>query len=159
MRTTSFLLSVAAGAYAGTLLAVTLSAGPAVQEGQTTLDGVYTEAQAVRGKEFFEKTCAKCHVFEPVTPKLEGPLLGGETFFNNWEGKSVFQIVTSIRLGMPPDGSVIVDATQAADVVAFILMTNKLPAGTSELVADATARNIKIARPGGEARRSGSQAR
>jgi mono/diheme cytochrome c family protein len=138
---------------------VTLSAGPAVQEGQTTLDGVYTEAQAVRGKEFFEKTCAKCHVFEPVTPKLEGPLLGGETFFNNWEGKSVFQIVTSIRLGMPPDGSVIVDATQAADVVAFILMTNKLPAGTSELVADATARNIKIARPGGEARRSGSQAR
>ena len=159
MRTTSFLLAVAAGAYAGTLLTVALSAGPAVQEGQTTLDGVYTEAQAVRGKEFFEKTCAKCHVFEPVTPKLEGPLLGGETFFNNWEGKSVFQIVTSIRLGMPPDGSVIVDATQAADVVAFILMTNKLPAGTSELVADATARNIKIARPGGEARRSGSQAR
>ena len=148
MRTTSFLLTVAAGAYAGTLLTVTLSAGPAVQEGQTTLDGVYTEAQAARGKEFFEKTCAKCHVFEPVTPKLEGPLLGGETFFNNWEDKSVFQIVTSIRLGMPPDGSVLVDATQAADVVAFILMTNKLPAGTSELVADATARNIKIARPG-----------
>ena len=148
MRTTSFLLAVAAGAYAGTLLTVALSAGPAVQEGQTTLDGVYTEAQAARGKEFFEQTCSKCHSFAPVEPKLEGPLLGGETFFNNWEDKSVFQIVTSIRLGMPPDGSVIVDATQAADVVAFILMTNKLPAGKSELVADATARNIKIARPG-----------
>jgi mono/diheme cytochrome c family protein len=141
-------LIVAAGAYAGALFAVTLSAGPLAQEGKTTLDGVYTTAQAARGKVFFEKTCSRCHTFEPVTPKLEGPLLGGETFFNNWEGKSLFQIITSIRLGMPPDGSVLVEATQAADVVAFILETNTLPAGESELTADAAARNIKIARPG-----------
>ncbi len=150
MRIASLLLTAAAGAYAGAALTVALSARPAAQDGKTTLDGVYTAAQADSGKAFFEKTCARCHTFEPVTPKLEGPLLGGETFFNNWEGKSVFQLVTSIRLGMPPDGSVIVDATQAADVVAFILQTNKLPAGESALVADATARNIKIARPGGQ---------
>jgi len=148
MRTTSLLFLVAAGAYAAAV-SVAASTGPARQEGRTTLDGVYSADQAARGKAFFERTCSRCHTFEPVTPKLEGPLLGGDTFFNNWEGKSVFQLVTSIRLGMPPDGSVIVEAAQAADVVAFILETNKLPAGLADLVADATARSIKIARPGG----------
>jgi mono/diheme cytochrome c family protein len=146
MRALLFVL--AAGVYAAVLSAAPAT-GSGRQEGKTTLDGVYTAEQAARGKAFFEKTCARCHTFEPVTPKLEGPLLGGDTFFNNWEGKSVFQLVTSIRLGMPPDGSVIVEAAQAADVVAFIFETNKLAAGAEALVADATARNIKIARPGG----------
>ncbi|HSG01164.1 MAG TPA: cytochrome c [Vicinamibacterales bacterium] len=146
MRALLFVL--AAGAYAAALSAAAPATVSGGQQGKTTLDGVYTAEQAARGKAFFEKTCARCHTFEPVTPKLEGPLLGGDTFFNNWEGKSVFQLVTSIRLGMPPDGSVIVESAQAADVVAFIFETNKLPAGPEALVADATARNLKIARPG-----------
>jgi len=146
MRVKAVLLFVGAAAYVGAFSVASVSAFP--QEGRTTLEGVYSAEQAARGKAFFEKTCSRCHVFEPVTPKLEGPLLGGDTFFNNWEGKSVFQLVTSIRLGMPPDGSVLVEAAEAADVVAFIFQTNKLPAGDADLVADATARNIKIARPG-----------
>ena len=151
MRRRSFVLGLAAGAYAAAVLTVSLSAGVASsQEGKTTRDGVYTAAQAARGKELFTKVCSKCHVFvvDPAVPKLEGPPLGGATFFNNWEDKTVFALVTSIRLGMPPDGSVIVDAQQAVDVIAFILESNKLPAGESELPADASARNIKIARPG-----------
>ena len=158
MRIHRLVLLGAAGVYSAAFLGTGLMAGSpsdrAVQEGKTTRDGVYTAEQAARGKAFFEKTCAKCHVFEvdPSKPKLEGPPLGGQTFFNNWEGKSVYQVVTSIRLGMPPDGSVSIDAAEAADLVAFILESNKLPAGPTPLVADATARNIKIAPPGDTSR-------
>jgi cytochrome c5 len=150
MRRRSFVLGLAAGAYAAAVLTVSLAGVASPQEGKTTRDGVYTAAQAARGKELFEKVCSKCHVFavDPSVPKLEGPPLGGATFFNNWEDKTIFALATSIRLGMPPDGSVTVDAQQAADVIAFILQSNTLPAGESELTADASARNIKIARPG-----------
>ena len=143
MRVRPFLFVLAAGVYA----AVSLSA----QDQKTTRDAVYTEAQAERGKAFFGTVCAKCHATATVAgaPRLEGPVLGGDLFFNNWEDKSVFDLATNIRLGMPPDGSVTVDPKQAADVIAYLLQVNKLPAGQTELPADNTARAIKIMRPAG----------
>lgn len=143
MRVRPFVFVFAAGVYAVAALAA--------QDQKTTRDGVYTEAQAERGKAFFGTVCAKCHATEAVAgaPRLEGPILGGESFFNNWEDKSVFDLSTNIRLGMPPDGSVIVDPKQAADLIAYLLQVNKLPAGQAELPADNTARAIKIMRPAG----------
>jgi mono/diheme cytochrome c family protein len=137
----SWLFVLAAGVY--TVAAV------AAQDAKTTRDGVYTSDQATRGKTFFEANCAKCHHTDatPGLPKKEGPVLAGDTFFNTWEDKSVFDLSTNIRLGMPPDGSITVDNTQAVDVIAYILHVNKLPAGQTELPADNTARAIKITRP------------
>jgi quinoprotein glucose dehydrogenase len=141
-------LFVACAVVFGAAWLVRLAAGPVEpQERRTTRDGVYTAAQAARGKEAFTKTCARCHILDPSLPKLEGPPLAGQSFFNTWEEKSVFDLATSIRLGMPPDGSVVIDAAMAADLIAFILESNKLPPGSSELVADASARAIKIAGP------------
>lgn len=138
------MIVLAAGVYAAATLAA--------QDPKTTRDGVYTDAQAARGKAFYTANCAKCHLVDttPGTPRLEGPVLVGDTFFNTWEDKSVFDLSTNIRLGMPPDGSVIVEAGQAADVIAFLLQVNKLPAGQAELPSDNTARAIKIARPAAE---------
>lgn len=141
MKLSSGLFVLTAGVYA--------FAGLAAQDAKTTRDGVYTAEQATRGKTFFDANCAKCHHVDstPGLPKKEGPVLAGDSFFVNWEDKSVFDLSTNIRLGMPPDGSITVEAAQAADVIAYLLQINKLPAGQSELPADAAARAIKITRP------------
>ncbi len=152
MRSTTSVLVLAAGTYAAAFFMTGVSAevGPR-QSARTTRDGVYTAGQAARGKAFFTQTCSKCHTttFVPGGPQMEGPPLGGDSFFNNWEDKSVFDLITNIRLGMPPDGSVNVSAAQAADVIAFLLEASKLPTGASELPSDTAARSVKIMRPAG----------
>ena len=40
---------------------------PAAQGGKTSMDGVYSDAQAKRGEALYGETCASCH----------GPALGG----------------------------------------------------------------------------------
>jgi len=151
MRSTFSVLVIGAGAYAAAFLSVGVGADAGLGQSRTTRDGVYTAEQAARGKAFFTKTCSKCHAtaFVPDGPPMEGPPLGGDSFFNNWEDKSVFDLITNIRLGMPPDGSVNVSAAQAADAIAFLLEANTLPAGATELPSDAAARNVKILRPAG----------
>lgn len=153
MRPTISVLVAAAGMYATAFFVTGVMAdGGPQQSARTTRDGVYTAEQAARGKAFFTQTCSKCHTttLVPGGPQMEGPPLGGDSFFNSWEDKSVFDLITNIRLGMPPDGSVNVTAAQAADVIAFLLEASKLPAGASELPSDAAARSVKILRPAGE---------
>jgi len=45
---------------------------------------------------------------------------------------------------MPPDGSVVLDENQTADLVAFILKSNGFPAGTKPLKTDMSAKNLLI---------------
>jgi len=115
---------------------------------QTTRDGVYTKAQAERGKATFTTVCSTCHALDSTTAGLEGPPLGGEMFFTNWADQNVYTLVTQIMLSMPPDGSVALGPEDTADLIAYILQANKLPDGQSDLKADASARDIKIVAPG-----------
>jgi quinoprotein glucose dehydrogenase len=132
-------------AAAGVLLAMVV----AVASVQATVrDGVYTKAQAERGKATFRQYCTTCHAFDSTAAGLDGPPLGGEAFFTNWTDQNVYTLVTQIMLSMPPDGSVALEPADTADVIAYILETNKLPAGETELKADASARNIRIVPPG-----------
>jgi mono/diheme cytochrome c family protein len=127
--------------------AIGVTADVAGQQDKTVRDGVYAAVQAARGKTEFGKVCAKCHTVDAAAKALEGPHLVGATFFNNWEGRSVFDLATSIRLTMPPDGSIVINPDLAADLIAYILQVNKLPAGDTPLKADPSARAIKIVPP------------
>lgn len=127
-------------------VAIGLRAEAAAQD-KTVREGVYATEQATRGKAEFTKVCAKCHAVDPAAPALEGPHLVGATFFNNWDGRSVFDLATSIRLTMPPDGSIAINPDLAADLIAYILQVNKFPAGKTPLKADPSARAIKIVPP------------
>ena len=128
-------------AAAGALLVWALAVGAAVAPSaaaaaaqKSTNDAVYSKAQADGAKAQFEKICAECHPFSEADKKKPKDVpLGGETFFENWTGRSVGEIATTIALTMPNDGSAVVSEEEARNLVAFILQKNGFPAGTKPL--------------------------
>ena len=65
-------------------------------------DGVYTSAQADKGKALFDDNCAKCH-----GGTLEGndeiPALKGSHFIADWESQSVADLIDRVHTTMPMD--------------------------------------------------------
>ena len=96
--------------------------------------GVYTAAQAERGRAVVQNHCSECH-HEDLSGG-EGPALAGATFMTKWETHSVERLFHKIRDTMPNSGSSEVTEEQKLDTVAFILQQNGFPAGSTEL-ADA----------------------
>jgi mono/diheme cytochrome c family protein len=105
---------------------------------RTTLDGVYTAAQAARGKAQFETHCVKCH-----SANLEGsdvaPPLTGKDFFANWEALTVNDLVDKIHTQMPMDNPGSLDLPTATAIASYILSKGGLPAGRADLPADSKA--------------------
>jgi|SRR3989442_11002185 len=117
------------------------------QQSRTVLDGVYTEEQAKRGEPTYSTTCASCH-----GPALMGtemaPPLTGKSFLDNWTDTTVGDLFQKINVAMPADDPGSLKKEQTADIVAYILATNKLPAGKTELGNENEAlKQIKIVAP------------
>jgi cytochrome c5 len=121
---------------AGTVAAQDLST-PAKK---TVWDGVYTPAQADRGESVFGITCNGCHRngFE------------GQRFVDHWREGKLSNLYQFISTSMPPGGRTVLDPQDYIDIVAYILRTNKFPAGKEELTADATT-NIQVVGKNGPA--------
>lgn len=105
------------------------AAAPATPSGEpTTMDGVYTAAQAARGRQVYETVCVDCHNTEDWVE---------DGFRERWNGESVWRFWHYIWEQMPngePPYSLPRD--QVTDVVTYILQLNEVPAGTSELGSD-----------------------
>ena len=111
-----------------------LGAGARAQPSERTVwDGVYTDAQAVRGQTGYEENCETCHLRESDT---ENALLG-EAFLTNWREDTVGGLFSKIQATMPWDyPSTLADKTYL-DIVAYLLQINHFPEGTKELGFDA----------------------
>lgn len=97
-------------------------------------DGVFSLAQAARGKAVYDRDCAACHGtdFEPAqgVPPLTGP-----AFLANRKGKTLADLYAQVSLTMPPGaGGSLPDADYLA-VIAFLLQANGFKEG-DELPAD-----------------------
>ena len=102
----------------------------ALAQGSTTvLDGVYTPAQAARGETVYSTSCVGCHEGQDA----DGPELIGKAFLDRWREDTLEPLFTFVSTTMPGNtpGSLAGDAY--ADVLAFILEANGLPAGKTEL--------------------------
>jgi mono/diheme cytochrome c family protein len=109
-------------------------------------DGVFTSAQAARGKAPFERACGRCHNNE-LAGSERGPSLKGSVFWSKWENEPLGGLYTKIRDTMPQDGPSLVEDAQKADILAYIMSVNGMPAGSDELKADARELElIKIAK-------------
>ena len=89
--------------------------------------GVYTAAQAERGKTSFNSSCLRCH-----GDKLQGntaPALSGDRFFTTWGNEVIASLFAKIRDTMPPNFGTSIDDQTKLDIVAYILQTNGYPAG------------------------------
>ncbi|RPH63239.1 MAG: cytochrome c [Acidobacteria bacterium] len=132
-----------------TTMWVLASAGHAAAQGTGTIwDGVYTSAQAARGKTTFEGTCARCHNPE-LTGSERGPALKGGTFLSHWEDDSLESVFNKIRDTMPPIGPNTLSEDIKIDILAYILQSNAYPAGTVDLrPTGSVLEGIKIAKKG-----------
>lgn len=101
-------------------------------------DGVYTEAQAARGKELYLRRCVLCHVDdlsggEPEEFIPPAPSLIDSKFDNYWNQRPVAELYNYIHTKMPMDEPGALLPQQVSDLISFIFNYRKYPAGTTEL--------------------------
>jgi len=95
----------------------------------TVLDGVYTAAQAARGEAVYSSRCAGCHEGQDA----DGPELSGKIFMDRWREDTLEPLFSFIKTRMPGNDPGSLDDRATADLIAFVLDSNGLPAGKSEL--------------------------
>src|ERR1041384_4929072 len=142
IRVSTFVAIVLVGA------AVTTALQPsAIAQNKTVWDGVYTEEQAARGATSFTANCSRCH--SASTSDGEGARsLAGDPFWKSFRESTVDRLLDYVSRNMPNGAGGSLSASTYADLVAFILSKNALPAGTSELTKDSAAGIQIIAQTG-----------
>ena len=123
------------------VVATAAGAAPGVGSAQTaparnTLwDGLYTDDQASRGNAVFSATCANCHTLDSQGNRP----LSGKKFWDSYTQKTVGDLFGFIQKNMPNGNAGSLSEKTYADLVALILKSNGVPAGTTDLVPSAVA--------------------
>ena len=118
------------------------------QRPKSVLDGIYTEAQAMRGDKVYAENCATCHGPKLAGTDTAGPSLSGPDFTNGWKDMTAGALLSKINTDMPSNAPGTLTPEQYADVMSFVLSVNKYPAGQTELPTDANAlKAVKMAAP------------
>ncbi len=107
------------------LAGLLFAAAPAAAQSEhaTTLDGVYTAEQAEAGRATYQKVCSGCHTLDWYTGDV----------VRAWEGGSLFALYEVISTTMPQDNPGSLKRRDYADLLAYILELNGLPAGETPL--------------------------
>ena len=106
-------------------------AGTTAQARTSIWDGVYSDAQADRGHTLYMQNCARCHgvnlwgTFE--IPPLVGRLMP------YYAGSTLDVLFDYVSTAMPLDHPGALSPAANADILAFILKSNDIPAGSKEL--------------------------
>ena len=139
-----------------TALALTAALGgaiafPAAQEKSRNIwEGVYTSAQAERGRNVALSVggtpCVGCHGTDFAGGARDTPPLKGEPFMTQWENGSVNRLFTKIRDSMPPPNLGALPIESKLDVLAYLLQVNGFPAGSTELRDNGELENILMVR-------------
>lgn len=107
--------------------------------GLTTKNGVFNAAQAGRGEDTYMSICVSCHPRGTyATP----------AFRTQWTGRPLSELFEFVREKMPKNDPGSLTPDEYAQVVAYILKINDLPAGEHELPPDSEAlKKIRIELP------------
>ena len=111
----------------------------------TTSDGVFTLEQAERGRRAYASNCStNCHKRD-LSGSMRAPALASDAFLRQWEGQSLDELFSRISTTMPQLAPGSLSQENYANILAFLLLSNGLPAGPSELKPDREAlRRIEI---------------
>jgi len=128
--------------------ALTLAAGTAAAQKRISIwDGVYTDAQAQRGHTLYNQSCGRCHGAD-LSGTFEIPPLVGR-FMPYWSGTTLDVLFDYVSTAMPLDHPGALGPTANTDIVAFLLKSNEIPSGSTELVAaNLKAVHFDSAKPG-----------
>jgi mono/diheme cytochrome c family protein len=107
---------------------------------RSALTGVYTTVQAARGEQTYFNICVACHPRGTYST---------DAFKATWSGRPISDLFDAIKEKMPKSDPGSLTPEEAAQVLAYILKINDLPAGDVELPSDVTAlKRIKFETPG-----------
>jgi mono/diheme cytochrome c family protein len=103
--------------------------------------GVFTTAQAERGKGVYSAYCTRCHGLDLQGGQRtgSGPALAGDAFWQTWERNTLAGLYRKVSGQMPADAPASMRDNEYIDAVAYILASNGLPPGRAELTSDAAA--------------------
>src|SRR5213593_1032350 len=104
------------------------------QSSKTVWGGVYTDAQAERGKVRYDMNCGSCHRGGP--PNID-------VLMRDWSGTVLEGFFNRIKTTMPANAPGSLSDSYYLDVVAFILRTDGFPAGNDALEA-AALKDVRI---------------
>ena len=118
------------------------------QESKRTMwDGVFNDAQAVRGQNAYKVSCAPCHKAD-LLGDTGAPALAGPEFFTRWNGSSADDLVKTIRASMPQDAPDTLGTQTYVDLVSFLLKSNGAPSGAAELPTESPAlKQVTVSNP------------
>ena len=85
-----------------------------------------------RGEAVYSTSCIGCHEGQDA----DGPELTGKAFLDRWREDTLEPLFTFIKTTMPGNAPGSLDERAYADIIAFILEANDLPAGKRELSPD-----------------------
>ena len=117
---------------AAIIIAAAATVVVAGQGTRSVWDGVYSDAQAGRGKKAYITHCAECH-----NEGLQGgdlaPALKGEEFLLRWNDKAMAELFERTQKTMPQSNPGGLSAQETADIIAYMLQVNRMPAGKDDL--------------------------
>ena len=126
---------------AGLLLLIVAASGGVAEpdtasHARSVKDGVYTEAQALRGEASYRTHCVECHG-EDLRGAHMTPSMVGIGFAFRWRNRDLHDFYEGMRTTMPQSAPGGLSADVYVDLVAFILARNGYPAGDAELPSEA----------------------
>lgn len=97
---------------------------------RSTLQGVYSREQWMRGRDVYAGMCAACH---PAVTHV------GPVFTASWAGKRLSDLFGFVKERMPKNDPGSLSEEDYVDVITYMLRLNGMPAGMEELPVDSLA--------------------
>ncbi len=102
---------------------------------KTIWDGVFTDQQAQRGQQVYQRACAVCHLDSLRGDTVSPPLIGTE-FLARFAGQNAHEMVQNLRGSMPQNAPDSLGDRAYIDLVSYLLKSNGSKAGALELPLD-----------------------
>jgi mono/diheme cytochrome c family protein len=108
----------------------------------STAAGVYSAPQATRGEETYMAICVACHPRGTYSTAA---------FKTAWTGRPLSELFDLVKEKMPKNDPASLTPAEYAQVIAYLLKINDVPAGEHELPPDSDAlKKIRIEMPAGQ---------
>ena len=122
--------------FVGAVTAAVAAGAGLLAQTPSVQSGIYTTEQAGLGQALYEDRCVSCHgELTAFVPEMAA-LLADHTFKSRWQNRTVGELFELIQIEMPQDAPGTLSPEQTADLVAYILSGNRLPAGEAPLTGD-----------------------
>ena len=123
------------------LCVVVVAAQDDAKSRKTVREGVYTSAQAERGKQVYEANCVTCHLealdgsANPTAGARGAPLVGTR-FVQDFGESKVSALFNKMKRDMPSGRPGSLTDQEYLDVTTYVLQKNNFPAGSAELTSE-----------------------